>query len=254
MSRWLCLVIALSFSPLSRDGGGLAAQPVCGYPDNPYRSKAEYDRCEDSVAKADPYAALIPTDPLEAALNRRKEKARQDSVAKADPYADLTDADPFDVELRRREEKARQDSIAKVAYERDVPKRLSGETVEQYLARTGPESDPWLVAYEEKEAELRRERLGRWLWAVPLLVLALVVLVAVWGEPVKAWIGRLHGGQVFILASGLLAVGFLFLVVALFIDSIPTAWLTGFIPVGVLSAVLVLWFWFGARAKPKGDV
>lgn len=106
---------------------------------------------------------------------------------------------------------------------------------------------------QRRVAEEKRERLGRWLWAVPLSVLALVVLVAVRGEPVTAWVGRLHGGQVFILASSLLVGGLLSLVAALFIDSIPTAWLTGFVPVGAVSAVLVLWFWFGARAKPKVD-
>lgn len=60
---------------------------------------------------------------------------------------------------------------------------------------------------EERRARLR-ERLGTWLWVVPLSVLACVVLVAARGEPVKAWIGRLHGGQVSIFAGALMIGGF----------------------------------------------
>lgn len=110
-----------------------------------------------------------------------------------------------------------------------------------------------LEAAQHRFDEEKRERLGRWLWAVPLSVLALVVLVAVRGEPVKAWIGRLHGGQVFILASSLLVGGFCPLVAAAFFGSLRAGWPAGFVPVGAVSAVLVLWFWFGARATPKGD-
>lgn len=216
LATWVCLAL------LHAESGGLSAQPVCGYPIEPgkrfNRVRAKADGWTD--AEIDAYLARFRT--------KEEYERCSDSVIKA------TDGDAvIAAVISRTIEKARQDSLSLEKARHDSAQRIADA--------------------QQKRDEDRRERLGRWLWAVPLSVFALVVLVAVRGEPVKAWIGRLHGGQVFILASSLLVGGLLSLVAALLIDSIPAAWITGFVPVGAVSAVLVLWFWFGARAKPKGD-
>lgn len=101
-----------------------------------------------------------------------------------------------------------------------------------------------------------RERIDRWLWTLPLAALVLVIVVAIRGEAFKAWIGRLHVGQMIILVGGLLVGGTLFGPAGLFLVKAwgsegDWSWLLGFIPIGPISAVQVLWYWFGARAKAK---
>ena len=105
---------------------------------------------------------------------------------------------------------------------------------------------------EEAAKQRKRDLLERILWGFPIATLAAVLVVLVRGVTVKAWVGRLHGGQIFILIGALCGAGFLPMVVDIVDDELHL-WVLGFIPVGAISAVLVLWVWFGARAKPKGD-
>lgn len=105
------------------------------------------------------------------------------------------------------------------------------------------------LSYEAYQAYL----LHRWLWALPLCVLAMVLVIAVRGEPIKAWVERLRGGQMLMCAGSLILAGFLPFALGILVGSTPL-WVLGFIPVGAVSAVLALWFWFGTRAKTKGGV
>jgi hypothetical protein len=101
------------------------------------------------------------------------------------------------------------------------------------------------------------ERVGVWLWLIPLAGFLVLIWSAVSASRLKAWVGELHWGQLLILCfvlffSGYLPIGAGLLLADAF-SGIGTGqgWVLGFIPLGPIAALLALWWWFGARRKSR---
>lgn len=98
-------------------------------------------------------------------------------------------------------------------------------------------------------------KVGRWLWLVPLCVFVALILSVFRASRLKAWVGALHWGQLLILVPVLFLAGYLPMLVGLLLaEALPGIgegqyWVLGFIPLGVIAALLVLWWWFGARGR-----
>ena len=98
-------------------------------------------------------------------------------------------------------------------------------------------------------------KVGRWLWVVPLSAFAGLLWSAFRASRLKAWVGALHWGQLLILCPVLFFAGFLPVGIGLLLaDALPgigvgQEWALGLIPLGPVAALLVLWWWFGARGR-----